>query len=159
MKHAFEDLHLDALVVASAASLALRYLRRPQSTSAKEKTPPDDGNSLPEPCHRKNGVADSNSASAASAASSFAAHSSQGNRTAVNVVDGGSRGERGVTVKQLAVTTLHLASKYHQVYEEEVVNFGVRLSPDRVYKLGEEGGYYYSQPFPPKCCQYASDWE
>lgn len=37
----------------------------------------------------------------------------------------------------LSVTTLHLASKYHQVVEEKVANMATKMSPGKVYQLGE----------------------
>lgn len=42
-----------------------------------------------------------------------------------------------VSARLLAVTTLTLASKYHDVYEKTVQDFGARVDPSRVHRLGK----------------------
>lgn len=108
MRHALENLHMDTLVVTSAATLALRYARlhAPEGLARRR---PNNLSSTNKSKRRKPGE------------------------------KGRPEGRRkqGVTAYLLSFTTLHLASKYHEVYEKQLEDLGITVAPTKIYKLGE----------------------
>lgn len=117
MKYALEDLKIDAVVVASAATLALSYLRRASFSGGLTRR------------HQRRTTTTTRTSNYTPTASSERRQGEQW---------GGRVGsETGVTAVLLSATALHLASKYHDVYNKKVDSFGIKLNPQRVYKLGE----------------------
>lgn len=108
MRHALENLHMDTLVVTSAATLALRYARlhAPQGLARRR----------PSNLNTANGTK----------------YQKLGEKGKLK-----GQGVRGVTADLLSFTTLHLASKYHEVYEKQLEDFGITVAPAKIYKLGK----------------------
>lgn len=122
MRHALEDLHIDAVVVASAATLALQYLRRRYGFPSSR-------------CVGGGGGGGKRAASKSSVTLPPTRVSPRGGRQprGRRLNENGGR----VAVVLLSVTCLHLASKYHCVHEEKVASLGTRLNPQKIFKLGE----------------------
>ena len=147
MKHALEDLHIDATVVASAATLASQYLRRRyrlrstcRNGGGGDSGGSGDGNSNPQSGASRKSAAVSLLASydAPAAAGTTAARGLQrGRRLSRGRSSGGGSGKSDVKVVLLSVTCIHLAKKYHASCDEEVAGFGASVKWHRVLKLGE----------------------
>ena len=149
MKHALEDLHIDTMVVASAAALASQYLRRRYRLRLTCRG--DDGsggcgggggggNSDPQRgASRKSAAASLRASSAAPAAPVAAGELQRGRRWFGRRTSGGS-GKGGVKTVLLSVTCIHLATKYHAGCDEAVAGFGASVKLHSVIKLGEPGG-------------------
>lgn len=124
MKYASEDLKIDAVVVASAATLALRYLRRSPFRGGL-------GNR-----HQRRNTITARKSNDTPSTAAFSDRSVSGRRQGEQR-EGRVGTEKDVTAVLLSATALHLASKYHDVYDKKVESFGTKLNPQRIYKLGE----------------------
>lgn len=146
MKHALEDLHIDIMVVASAAALASQYLRRRyrlQSTYRGSDGGDGDGGGgnggLQQGASRKSTAASLRGFSVAPAAP-IAAGELQRSRRWVGRRASGRSGKGGVKTVLLSVTCIHLANKYHAGCDDPVAGFGASVKLHSVIKLGEWGG-------------------
>lgn len=141
MKCALEDLHIDAIIVASATTLALKYLRRRSLFSLVESlhhNGPAAGDLANN--HRQQRVTLGNDVSRPSTSAKAAASDITSSRGMQRFGSQNQRwGRRKINQRAvlISVTCLHLASKYHSVHKESVANFGTRLNPEKVFQLGE----------------------
>ena len=146
MKHALEDLHIDTMVVASAAVLASQYLRRRywlrstyRGSVGGDGGGVGDNSDLHRGSSRKSAAASLRAFSAAPAAH-VAAGDVKGGRRRVGRRASGRSGKGGVKTVLLSVTCIHLATKYHAGCDDPVAGFGARIKLNSVIKLGEWGG-------------------
>lgn len=128
MRNAIETIHVDSLVVTSAASLALHYLRlgAPRGLAQPRSRSTNDATSASRTISGRLRMG-------SGARKNRRSNMKQRKVKSKRITDPVSR----VSARLLSVTTLTLASKYHDVYEKAVQDFGARVEPSRIYRLGK----------------------
>lgn len=138
MKHAFEDLRVDAIVISSASTLALQYISNHHGLPSLRKGEHNGGRGRA----MNNGDGRQRSIASQDSSSLFIPNAGESHlrRNALQRPRGRGIGilskDGSVVIPLLSVTCIHLASKYHNVHAQRVANYGTRLNPMRVFQLG-----------------------